>query len=209
MWESFQSDGVRGFLHRPGHAHGDALILTHGAGSNAQAPLLVRVAEAFAETGSLVLRYDLPFRRQRPHGPPNPHHAAQDRDGIERAFDALCAMAPGRIFAGGHSYGGRQTARWAAERPALAAGLLLLSYPLHPPGKPDQKRTNFFPELRTAALFVHGTQDPFGSIEELREALTLIPAPTALLPVEGAAHDLKRAATVEILARFHALVPAP
>ena len=155
----------------PASANGDALMLTHGAGSDATAPLLVRVAEAFADAGYLALRYDLPFRQQRPKGPPNPRHAAQDREGIERAAEAVRGLAPGRIFAGGHSYGGRQTAMCAAERPGLAAGLLLLSYPLHPPGKRDQKRTNFFPELRTGALFVHGSEDPFGSLEELREAL--------------------------------------
>lgn len=207
MWAPFQSDGVRGILHRPDNATGDALILTHGAGSNADAPLLVRVAAAFADAGYLTLRYDLPFRQQRPQGPPNPRHAAQDRDGIERAAEALRGLAHGRIFAGGHSYGGRQTAMWAAERPGLADGILLLSYPLHPPGKPDRKRTSFFPELRTRALFVHGSEDPFGSVEELREAMALIPAPTDLLPVEGAGHDLKRAAdlTTHILTRFHAL----
>jgi predicted alpha/beta-hydrolase family hydrolase len=205
MWEPFQSEGVRGFLRRPDRANGDALMLTHGAGSNAQAPLLLRVADAFADGGFLALRYDLPFRQQRAKGPPNPRHAVQDREGIERASEAMRAMTPGRIFAGGHSYGGRQTAMWAAERPGIAAALLLLSYPLHPPGQPDRKRTNFFPELRTPALFVHGSDDPFGALEELREALALIHAPTDLLPVEGAGHDLKRAAAAEILTRFRAL----
>jgi predicted alpha/beta-hydrolase family hydrolase len=209
MGVPFQSDGVSGILHTPESANGHALILTHGAGSNANAPLLVRVATAAADAGYLTLRYDLPFRQRRPKGPPDPSHAAQDREGIERAYQALRDLAPGWIFAGGHSYGGRQTAMWAAERPDLASGLLLLSYPLHPPGKPDRKRTNFFPELRTRALFVHGTIDPFGSVEELREALVLIPAPTELQAVEGAGHDLKRANTAGILARFHALVQAP
>lgn len=209
MWESFQSNGVRGFLHQPASANGDALVLTHGAGSDANAPLLARVAAVFADAGYLALRYDLPFRQQRPNGPPNPRQAPQDREGIERAADALRGLARGRIFAGGHSYGGRQTAMWAAEQPGRAHALLLLSYPLHPPGKPDQPRTNFFPELRTPALFVHGTQDPFGAIEELREAVSLIPAPTDLLPVEGAGHDLQRAVAAEILARFHALAKAP
>ena len=210
MWEPFQSDGVRGFLHRPDRANGDALILTHGAGSNAQAPLLVRVAETFADAGGfLVLRYDLPFRQQRSKGPPNPRHAAQDREGIEGAAEVLRGLTPGRIFAGGHSYGGRQTAMWAAERPGIASALLLLSYPLHPPGQPDRKRTNFFPELRTRALFVHGDQDPFGTLEEMREALALIPALTDLLPVEGAGHYLKRVVVADILARFDALTKAP
>jgi predicted alpha/beta-hydrolase family hydrolase len=96
----------------------------------------------------------------------------------------------------------------AAERAGMAGALLLLSYPLHPPGKPEQKRTSFFGDLRIPTLFVHGTNDPFGSLEELREAMALIPAPTDLLPVEGAGHDLKRAAglSADVLARLHALV---
>jgi hypothetical protein len=99
----------------------------------------------------------------------------------------------------------------AAEHPKLAAALLLLSYPLHPPAKPQQKRTSFFPQLAIPSLFVHGTADPFGSLEELREAIALIPARTELLPVEGAGHDLKRAAglSADILERLHALVCYP
>jgi len=194
MEEAFESGGVRGVLHAPAQPNGDALALTHGAGSNCDAPLLRLLARAFAEAGCTVLRYDLPFRRQRPKGPPFPAAAARDRDGIVQAVAALRALAPGRIFAGGHSYGGRQTAMAAAEHAGLADALLLLSYPLHPPDRPEQKRTAFFPDLRTPALFVHGAADPFATIEELREALTLIPARTGLLAVEGAGHDLKRAA---------------
>jgi predicted alpha/beta-hydrolase family hydrolase len=96
----------------------------------------------------------------------------------------------------------------AAERPDMATALLLLSYPLHPPQRPGQKRTSYFPDLRTPALFVHGTKDPFGSVEELREAVALIPARTDLLVIDRAAHDLKRAGDLapEILTRLCALV---
>ena len=76
------------------------------------------------------------------------------------------------------------------EAPELVSGLLLLSYPLHTPGKPDQLRTQHLPSLSTPALFVHGTRDPFGSIEEMKSALRLIPPRTELLPVEGEGHDL-------------------
>jgi predicted alpha/beta-hydrolase family hydrolase len=77
-----------------------------------------------------------------------------------------------------------------AEEPDLVTGLLLLSYPLHPPRKPEQQRTQHLPDLRTPALFVSGTRDPFGSIEELQQAMKMIPAKTKLMPVEGAGHDL-------------------
>jgi predicted alpha/beta-hydrolase family hydrolase len=192
MEKAFESGGVRGVLHTPDSPNGDAFALTHGAGSNCNAPLLQILARTFAEAGYAVLRYDLPFRQQRPKGPPFPAAAAHDREGIVQAVAAVRGLAPGRIFAGGHSYGGRQTAMTAAENPGLADALLLLSYPLHPPNRPEQKRTAFFPDLRTPALFVHGSSDPFATLEELREAMALIPARTGLLAVEGAGHDLKR-----------------
>ena len=182
---------VRGYLHRPEAPNGDALILAHGAGSNAQSPLLVAVAGAFAEAGFAVLRIDLPFRQTRPHGPPFPAAAAKDRQGIHRAAEFMRRSVQGRVFLGGHSYGGRQATMLAAEEPDLASGLLLLSYPLHPPRKPEQKRDAHFPKLQTPALFVHGSRDPFGSPEEMEQALKLIPARTELVIRDGAGHDLK------------------
>jgi predicted alpha/beta-hydrolase family hydrolase len=74
----------------------------------------------------------------------------------------------------------------------LADRLLLMSYPLHPPGKPQQLRTAHFPMLHTPALFVHGSRDPFASTEELNSAIALIPVPAHLLEIEGAGHDLGR-----------------
>src|SRR5450756_1464333 len=78
----------------------------------------------------------------------------------------------------------------AAAEPTLVEGLLLLSYPLHPPGRPAQLRTAHFPSLRTPVLLVSGTHDAFGSIDELRSAIELIPAPSKLVPIEGAGHGL-------------------
>ena len=77
-----------------------------------------------------------------------------------------------------------------AEEPGLVEGLLLLSYPLHAPGKPDQLRTQHLPKIQVPALFVHGTRDPFGSIAEMNAAIKLIPTKTKLLVVEGVGHDL-------------------
>ena len=86
-------------------------------------------ADAFAAAGIAVLRCDLAFRQARPHGPPFPAMAVQDRAGLARAVRALRDRLPGKVFLGGHSYGGRQSSMLAAEEPELAAGLLLLSYP--------------------------------------------------------------------------------
>jgi hypothetical protein len=148
------------------------------------------MAEAFTGAGFTVLRCDLPYRQDRPFGPPMPGNASRDREGLKRVVGALRKLISGRIFLGGHSYGGRQATMLCAEEPALASGLLLFSYPLHPPRKPEQLRTQHFPKLQTPCLFVQGTRDPFGSIDEMELALKLIPARHELLAVEGAGHDL-------------------
>jgi predicted alpha/beta-hydrolase family hydrolase len=215
---------VRGWLHTPRAPNGDALILTHGAGSDCTAPLLVALAEAFTGHGYVVLRCDLPFRQQRRTGPPFPGNAERDRAGLRHAVAVLRKSVEGRIFLGGHSYGGRQATMFCAAEPELVkpelvkaapdkselvVGLLLLSYPLHPPRKPEQLRIQHLPSLRTPSLFVQGTRDPFGSVEEITNALQLIPAKTELMKVEGAGHDLGfkgKAKAVElpasILAKF-------
>ena len=198
---------VRGFVHIPETLTGNGLVLTHSAASNAQAPVLLAIGGAFAEAGFTVLRLNLPFRQNRSFGPPR--DAARDRAGIKNGIAALKKILEGgpapaadagmgsesgaeasRIFLGGHSYGGRQASMLLAEEPALAAGLLLLSYPLHPERRPEQLRTQHLPNLRTPTLLIHGTRDPLGRIEELEQAIKMIPAGTKLMPVEGAGHDL-------------------
>jgi predicted alpha/beta-hydrolase family hydrolase len=180
---------VQGFLHRPELPSRNALILTHGAGGNAQMPLLVALAEAFAGVGFTVLRCNLPFRQKRSFGPPRPGDAARDREGLQNAVTAMKKLVSGRLFLGGQSYGGRQASMLIAEE-KVADGLSLLSYPLHAPNRPDQPRTQHLSEIDVPVLFVHGTRDPFGSIEEIEAARKLVCAKTELLIVEGAGHDL-------------------
>jgi predicted alpha/beta-hydrolase family hydrolase len=180
---------VRGSLHRPESPSGDGLILTHGAGGNAQIALLVALAEAFAGAGFAVLRCDLPFRQQRSYGPPRPGDAVRDREGLKHAVAAMRRLFPGRLFLGGQSYGGRQASMLVAEE-KLVDGLLLLSYPLHPPGHPEKPRTQHLPKIEAPVMFVHGARDPFGTIDEIESARKLISAKTLLLPVEGEGHDL-------------------
>src|ERR1022692_4267068 len=107
---------VRGFLHRPEKPNGQGLVLSHGAGSNCQAPLLVAIAATFAAAGYLVLRCDLPFRQDRPYGPPSPHDGRRDRAGLKNAIAALRDLTGGPVFLGGHSYGGRQSSMLCAEQ---------------------------------------------------------------------------------------------
>ena len=77
-----------------------------------------------------------------------------------------------------------------ADAPNLARGLLLLAYPLHPPGRPERRRTEHLITLRTPTVFVHGTRDPFGLPDEIDEARGLMPGPTRLIAVRDAGHDL-------------------
>lgn len=180
---------VRGFLHRPAEPSGDGLVLTHGAGGNCDAPLLVALAGVFANAGMSVLRCDLPFRQARPHGPPR-GSGSEDREGLRKAVSAIRKFAPDRVFMGGQSYGGRQATMLAAEDASVTDGLLVLSYPLHPPGKPAQLRTQHLPKIQVPSLFVSGSKDPFGSPAEIQSALRLIPARVSFLLIEGAGHDL-------------------
>jgi uncharacterized protein len=187
---AFEQPGIQGWLHSPTTAPSAAIAITHGAGSNCHAALLVAVAEALCAKGYAVLRYDLPFRQARPKGPATGFQA-RDREGIRHAAQALRgAVSRVPLYLAGHSYGGRQTTILAAEDRRVADALLLLSYPLHPPRKPEKLRTEHFPELRVPSLFVHGTKDEFGTIAELEIARLLIPAHTVVQPVEGGRHGL-------------------
>ena len=199
---------VRGMLHEAAKPAGAAIVLTHGASSNRDSVLLIALADAFASLGITALRCDLPYRQARPGGPPSPSGAARDREGLRSAASSLGQVAK-RIYLSGSSYGGRQASMLAADSPEVAEALLLLSYPLHPPGKATQQRTEHFPRLQTPCLFVHGSKDAFGSLDEMREALRLIPARRDLLEVPGGEHGLSKKADAPAIAQaFLAFIEA-
>jgi predicted alpha/beta-hydrolase family hydrolase len=181
-------DDIAGIAHEPDGTAGGVVLLTHGAGGSRDAPLLKRLCDEWARRGWLAVRYNLPFRRRRPKGPPS-GSAATDRKGIEEAVALAHTLADGPLVAGGHSYGGRLTSMAAAEGLNID-GLTLFSYPLHPPGKPENPRTEHLRRIVIPTVFTHGTSDPFGTIDELRSAIALIPAPTELVEITGARHDL-------------------
>jgi uncharacterized protein len=188
--ERVEQEGVRGWLHGSQGASRGAVALTHGAGSNCEAALLVDVAAALAEASYAVLRFDLAFRQQRPTGPPA-HSAARDQASIEVAAKYLRQRFPAVTLAlAGHSYGGRQSTMLSALQPGLADALLLLSYPLHPPKQPEKLRTEHFPALHTPALFVQGARDEFGTIAEMQAALASVGGRTRLHAIAGVGHGL-------------------
>ncbi|MCV7144860.1 alpha/beta hydrolase family protein [Mycobacterium riyadhense] len=181
---------IAGVAHEPEGSPKGIVVLTHGAGGNRESTLLQQVCEEWSRRGWLAVRYNLPYRRRRPKGPPS-GSAAADRDGIAEAI-ALCrGLADGPLIAGGHSYGGRQTSMVVATDKQLPVNVLtLFSYPVHPPGKPERTRTEHLPDIAVPTVFTHGTSDPFGTIAELRAAAALIPVPTEIVEITGARHDL-------------------
>ncbi|WP_084269112.1 alpha/beta hydrolase family protein, partial [Mycobacterium avium] len=164
--------------------------LTHGAGGNRDSPLLQQVCDEWAQRGWLAVRYNLPFRRRRPTGPPSGSGAA-DRAGIVEAITLCRGLADGPLIAGGHSYGGRQTSMVVAAGDAAVDVLTLFSYPVHPPGKPARARTEHLPAITVPTVFTHGTSDPFGTPEELNAAAALVGGTTAVVEIASARHDLR------------------
>jgi hypothetical protein len=172
------------------------ILLTHGAGSNADTALLRRLDADLSAEGCLVVRHTLAYRLKRPKGPPVRGGDVADRAGLALAAAELRAKGVDRVVIGGHSYGGRQCSMLLAEQPSIAEALLTLSYPLHPPGKPLQMRTAHFPSLRRPVLAVMGDRDEFATVEEMRTALGLIPARAELKVLAGMGHALKPEAAI-------------
>lgn len=168
-----------------------ALLLAPGAGSDAQHRTLVALERALAPLP--VRRMDFPYRkagRKFPDRTPLLLAAVVEE---AAALAAQSGVAPERILLGGRSLGGRMCSLAVAGGLA-AAGLVLISYPLHPPGKPDRLRVEHFPQLRVPALFVSGTRDAFGTPEELVGHTEAIAGPVTHEWLEGGRHDLGRVA---------------
>jgi uncharacterized protein len=184
---------IAGIAHQPESDPSGVVVLTHGAGGSRESTLLQRLCDAWARCGWLAVRYNLPYRRRRPKGPPS-GSAATDRAGIVEAIAVCRDLADGPLIAGGHSYGGRQTSMVVAGCVESAAQLVdvltLFSYPVHPPGKPERARTGHLPDIAVPTVFTHGSSDPFGTLDEVRAAAALIPATTEIVEITGARHDL-------------------
>ncbi|MEZ0364031.1 alpha/beta family hydrolase [Mycobacterium sp. pUA109] len=182
-------DSIAGIAHRPDGVPAGVAVLTHGAGGSRESALLQQICDEWARRGWLAVRYNLPYRRRRPKGPPS-GSGATDRAGIVEAIARARELVDGPLIAGGHSYGGRQTSMVVAAGEAAVDVLTLFSYPVHPPGKPERMRTEHLPEIAAPTVFTHGGSDPFGTLDEVRAAAALIPAPTEVVEITGARHDL-------------------
>jgi hypothetical protein len=168
----------------------EALLLTHGAGSDRDHPTLQALEAGLSPLP--VHRIDFPYRRD---GRRAPDRAPVLLDGIReevRALGERLGIGPERIALGGRSMGGRMCSMAVAEG-LPCAGLVLLSYPLHPPGKPEQLRTAHFPVLDVPCLFLAGDRDPFGTPAEVEAAVAAIPGPVTVAWLAGGRHDVKGA----------------
>ena len=181
-------EDIAGTAHEPDGTPAGVVALNHGAGGSRESPMLKALCDEWARRGWLAVRYNLPYRRRRPKGPPS-GSSATDIAGIVEAVAVVRRLADGPVIAGGHSYGGRLTSMAVADGLELDV-LTLFSYPLHPPGKPERARTEHLPRITVPTVFTHGTADPFGTLEEIRPAAALINAATTIVEVTGARHDL-------------------
>lgn len=177
-----------GFMGRAGLPGG--LLLTPGAGSDRDHHTLVAIDHAVSPLA--VARVDFPYRKQGRKAPDRAPKLIASVVADAVAFASSAGIRPQRLLLGGRSMGGRMCSMAVADG-LPAAGLVLLSYPLHPPGRPEKLRVEHLPQLGVPCLFVSGTRDPFGTPAEFEVATAAIPGPVTLHWVEGGAHDMKRA----------------
>lgn len=169
-----------------------ALLLTPGAGADRNQASLVAIEAAVAADGVSVERMDFPYRLAGRRAPDRaPVLIAAVVEGAARLAAVAGGLAPGRVALGGRSMGGRMCSMAAAEGLACL-GLVLVSYPLHPPGRPDRLRVEHFPRLDVPCLFVSGTRDAFGTPAELEEATAAIPGPVTHVWLDAGDHGLRR-----------------
>ena len=165
------------------------LLLAPGAGAGRDQSALVAIDNAATAWGAVVERMDFPYRKA---GRKAPDREPILLDAVRSEVAALVARSGGRLALGGRSMGGRICSMVVASGvPAL--GLALISYPLHPPGRPEKVRTAHFPDLGVPCLFVSGTRDAFGTPAELEAATAAIPGPVTHVWVEGKDHAMRNA----------------
>ncbi len=162
-----------------------ALLLAPGAGADRSHHTLVAVTDAVAPMPSE--RMDFPYRKAGRRAPDRAPVAVAAVVAEAGSLAERAGVEPGRVVLGGRSFGGRMCSMAVAEG-LPAAGLVLLSYPLHPPGKPDKLRVEHFADLDVPCLLVSGEKDPFGSPDELTTATAAIPGPVTTVWLTGG-HD--------------------
>jgi hypothetical protein len=166
------------------------LVLAPGASAGRDQPALVAIDEAVSASGVRVERIDFPYRLAGRRAPDRPPVLIATVRGAAEDLARTLRTATGRIALGGRSMGGRMCSMAVAEG-LEGAALVLVSYPLHPPGRPDRLRTEHFGALDVPCLFLSGTRDAFGSPDELEAATAGIPGPVTHCWLDGGDHGLR------------------
>ena len=182
-------DDVSGLLLRPTDAR-LLYVLAHGAGAGMRHPFLEAISQRLAEQGIATLRYQFRYMEQRSRRPDPPAVAAAT---VRAAVAEAARLAPGLpLVAGGKSFGGRMTSTAQAEEPLPGVrGLVFLGFPLHPPGRPDDKRAEHLARVTIPMLFLQGTRDEFADWELLRPVVKRLGDRPTLHLVEGGDHSFK------------------
>jgi len=187
---AFEVDGVRtsGAVYKASEAKA-VLVLAHGAGAPQTHPWIVSVAEAIRARGVDVVTFNFLYMEGKRRTPDRNDVLEKTWLAAIEAVRARSDVAHGRLFIGGKSMGGRIASQVAASGAAVA-GVVLLGYPLHPPGNPGRLRSRHLPEVPVPMLFVQGSRDPFGSPAELEPIVATLGKGTRLYVVEGGDHSL-------------------
>jgi hypothetical protein len=167
------------------------IVLAHGAGAGQDSAFLVEFARAFATLGVDVVTFNFPYTQARRRIPDRQPILEACYQAVVAQVHARVASAAHHLFIGGKSMGGRIATHIAAADPGLPIdGIVLLGYPLHPPGKPDQRRDRHLPAIKRPMLIVQGSRDPFGTPPEFEPVLRAVPSAT-LHVVNGGDHSFK------------------
>ena len=179
----------------------DGVVLWPGAGSSSEHSSLVAIERELSPLP--VERVDFPYRKEGRRAPDRANKLIVSlRDDVAAICERLGTRSH-RLVLGGRSMGGRMASMAAAGAtgntakgsepwtdPLPVAGLVLVAYPLHPPGRPDRLRVEHLDRIRVPVLSIAGDRDPFGTPEELAEAFARVPAPVTTVTVPGARHEL-------------------
>jgi len=167
------------------------LILAHGAGGGQRSEFIVRTATALASRGIVVATFDFPYMAAGRSVPDKPPVLEAHWRSVVDEVRATPEFADRPLFIGGKSMGGRIASHVAAAGVNGIGGLIFLGYPLHPPGRPDQRRDAHLPSVKEPMLFVQGTRDQFGTADDIRALLPKLNSRTELFPVADGDHSFK------------------
>ncbi len=179
------------------HYHPDApgvasFIVAHGAGAGQSSSFMVAFADALAARGFDVITFNFPYTEQKRRLPDRAPVLEACYAAVIHEVVSRVPSAARRLFVGGKSMGGRMATQLAASDQRLPiAGLVLLGYPFHPPGKPEKRRDAHLPAVHRPMLVVQGTRDTFGSPDEIGPTFAALNPPAVIYPVEGGDHSFK------------------